>query len=87
MFKFKGIVNVLNNFFKIERLEFAQSKEWKDANKKAEELTGLKRLLVYRKIPQHAGVYSTITDVIDTLEDHEKRINKIKNNLWGDDNE
>jgi len=78
MFKFKDIANLLNDFFKIDRLS---SKERKDANKEAKGLSGLKRLLVYRKIPQHAGVYSTITDIIDALEDHEKKIKELKNNL------
>jgi len=63
----------LMNIFRFSR---ASDKQWEDANKKAEGLTGLKRLLVYRKMPEHMGVYSTITDIIDTLEDHEKRIAK-----------
>ncbi len=79
MFKFKDIAGFLDNFFKFERvLTYGMSNEWKDANKAAEGLTGLKRLLIYRKIPQHASVYSTITDIIDTLEEHEKRISKLE---------
>ena len=54
------------------------SKEWKKLNEEAEGLTGLKRLLVYQKDIKHAGVYSTITDIVDTLEEHEKRIKKIE---------
>lgn len=55
-------------------------KNWEKLNKEAEGLTGLKRLLVYHKDIKHAGVYSTITDIVDTLEDHEKRLKELKNN-------
>jgi len=67
MFKFKDIVNILGKCWGGKRYKL---------NKAAEGLTGLKRLLVYNEDIKHAGVYSTLTDIIDTLEDHEKRIKK-----------
>ena len=65
MFKF------ITNYFK-------EQKDWENLNKEAKSLTGLKRLLVYQKDIKHAGIYSTITDIVDTLEEHEKRIRKIE---------
>ena len=67
MFKF------ITDFFTNNNKE---RKDWKNLNKEAEGLTGLKRLLVYQKNIKQAGVYSTITDIVDTLEEHEKIIKK-----------
>lgn len=80
---FKSIINFLKDFFDFSRPLFERipSKEWKKLNKEAEGLIGLKRLLVYHKDIKHAGVYSTITDIVDTLEEHEERIKKMENNL------
>ena len=69
MFKF------ITDYFKENRKYW---KDWENLNKEAKSLTGLKRLLVYQKDFKHAGVYSTITDIVDTLEEHEKRIKELE---------